>query len=474
MRFTRAALLILPFLVACGGSSGGDGGSPAPAPPPAENPPPPQRGQVAIEFAQADAPVTKLQWGEPFYVRASGFIPGEEVTLHALAVLRDGPYASDAIFVADAQGKIDTSKDAPKSGSYDGADADGLMWSMKPTKESAGDLARYDFRVKALVKDAGALATGTLARWYQAPNVVRTAVTDDGLVGAYYADPNGGKKPVIVAFGGSEGGLSTGDNLAAYWASRGYTALGLAYFAATGVPADLVKIPLEYFEKAFAWLDKQPEADATKLCVMGGSRGGELALLLGSTFPRISCVVAEVPSGVSWSAPLSIASETASWTYQGNEIPWLPYLKFATAEDYKTADGQKASSYRKSFADAVAAAAPDVLAAATFQVEKTNGPVLMIGGADDQVWPSCDLMKISMDRLVAAGHTSKYADDSQCYAASGHASGLIPGVPTTADVAIVHPLSGELLALGGTPAGMAKAQRDFLARTTSFLTKALR
>jgi len=53
--------------------------------------------------------------------------------------------------------------------------------------------------------------------------------------------------------------------------------------------------------------------------------------------------------------------------------------------------------------------------------------IFMIGGADDQVWPSCDLMKISMDRLQANGHTSKYADDAQCYPDSGPFSGGLPG-----------------------------------------------
>jgi hypothetical protein len=38
----------------------------------------------------------------------------------------------------------------------------------------------------------------------------------------------------------------------------------------------------------------------------------------------------------------------------------------------------------------------------------------------------------------------------------------------------VHPISGELLALGGTPQGIAKAQRDAFGRIDRFLAASLR
>jgi dienelactone hydrolase len=150
----------------------------------------------------------------------------------------------------------------------------------------------------------------------------------------------------------------------------------------------------------------------------------------------------------------------------------VPYLNNWYADDWKAPDGTVASSYRRGFHDAVAAAAPDVLAAATIHVESTNGPILMVGGDDDQVWPSCELQKIAMDRLVAAGHASKYADEATCYPASGHASGWTPGASTFEDLTAAVP--GDVLALGGTAAGVAKAQRDSFTRVTSFLAKALK
>lgn len=60
------------------------------------------------------------------------------------------------------------------------------------------------------------------------------------------------------------------------------------------------------------------------LAVWGPSRGGELALLLGATFPDINAVSAWVPSGIMfW--PIGLAENDdprppASWTFRGKQV----------------------------------------------------------------------------------------------------------------------------------------------------------
>jgi len=53
--------------------------------------------------------------------------------------------------------------------------------------------------------------------------------------------------------------------------------------------------------------------------VLGGSRGGELALLLGAAFPAAFRVVANAPSNVVWPG-LSDDSETPAWTLNGKPL----------------------------------------------------------------------------------------------------------------------------------------------------------
>ena len=155
----------------------------------------------------------------------------------------------------------------------------------------------------------------------------------------------------------------------------------------------------------------------------------------------------------------------------------MPYSN-APPGQWTTATGEKAPAETPVFRDALAKASPAVRDAASFKVEKTNGPILMMGGGDDQLWPSCDLAKIAMEearhftfyrrvftdavRAVEAARSNP-AVDAKRIAVTGGSQG-----------AVVHPLTGELLALGGTPPGIAKAQRDAFGRVDRFLAASLR
>src|SRR5580704_15645882 len=85
----------------------------------------------SLEVIPARAPID-----EPVAIRATGLGPNERVTIRAQ--LTDGggqSWSSQADFVADSQGNIDASKQAPVSGSYKEVSAMGLIWSMMPVKK---------------------------------------------------------------------------------------------------------------------------------------------------------------------------------------------------------------------------------------------------------------------------------------------------------------------------------------------------
>ncbi|MDI3409777.1 acyl-CoA thioester hydrolase/BAAT C-terminal domain-containing protein [Bacillus sonorensis] len=56
----------------------------------------------------------------------------------------------------------------------------------------------------------------------------------------------------------------------------------------------MIEIPLEYFQKTLAWLLEQDGLNHERIGIFGRSKGGELALLIGSHFPGIRFVISHV------------------------------------------------------------------------------------------------------------------------------------------------------------------------------------
>jgi dipeptidyl aminopeptidase/acylaminoacyl peptidase len=124
------------------------------------------------------------------------------------------------------------------------------------------------------------------------------AARKEGLRGFLYYPAEGGPFPGVIILGGSEGSLFEG--WARAFAANGFAALTLAWFAYPGLPEELVEIPLEYFDRAVAWMQARPQVRTGRLGLMGGSKGGELALLVASRNPAISAVVAMTPAAHMW------------------------------------------------------------------------------------------------------------------------------------------------------------------------------
>lgn len=450
------------ILLGCG-EGGGVGATTAP---------PPTASVPAITFfdvaSGSPAPTERMLWADPLDLRVTGLSPNRAATITA----RFTGWGASAVFTADATGTIDVASAAPESGSYEGVDADGLVWSMTRSS-SPDDPADDPFGLRVRVEvDGETVATRELARVAQTDDVTCVDVNDAGLVGFYCAKQGAAPSGAVVTFGGSEGGLATGKAHARYFASLGHPSLGLAYFGASGVPPTLSEIPLEYFETAFGWVEAQPGVEKGKLAVVGASRGGELALLLGASFPEVTAVVAELPSGLVWPGITEGGALGPAWTLGGAP---LAYLSGAGSEKKITEpDGVVAFSDRDAFVASIAAATPAEIDAATIHVERTRGPILLLAGASDDLWPSCDLAKVATDRLAASGHDAAFGDALVCYPDAGHnVDSFTVSVPTTSAMHTQQPVDGRYLALGGTPAGIAHAARDADGRIRAFLAATL-
>nr|MDQ6884719.1 dienelactone hydrolase family protein [Candidatus Dormibacteraeota bacterium] len=244
----------------------------------------------------------------------------------------------------------------------------------------------------------------TVVRLWSDPSVVAhpEQLSDTGFLGVYEAPADTStRRPALLIFGGSEGGLS-GRLTAALLASHGYPALAIAYFGAPGLPQMLSSIPLEYFARALTWLRAQPGVDPGRVFTYGVSRGGEAALLLGTLYPDlVHGVIALVPSDVALCSYPGCAGPT--WTLGGKPLPYTH--QFNAPHPTDDADAEIA-------------------------VEKIDGPIFIDCGGADRVWRSCDYADAIITRLVK--HHVEHQHVLLSYPDGGHGVGsLVPYLPGT-------------------------------------------
>jgi dienelactone hydrolase len=269
----------------------------------------------------------------------------------------------------------------------------------------------------------------------------KTEIRSCGLVANLYRPAGEGLHPAVLILGGSGGGIGWQDTTAQILAERGFAALALAYFGMDGLPAELDRIPLESIQRGLDVLRMQPFVDPERIAVIGVSKGGELALLLASMCTEIRAVVAFVPSGYVWQSIVEGDERASSWSHHGKEVSYLPYGKVAE---------------RKSIADFYRAGVEQAgarLEAATIPVEKINGPILLLTGREDNLWPSAMFGEHIEARLKAKKFTHSLEHIS--YPHAGH---LISSIR-----------EDDVSRRGGTDEGNRRAQADAQKRMIEFL-----
>jgi dienelactone hydrolase len=404
----------------------------------------------------------------PWAVRLRGFPPGSRVEMLAtLGGWGGAPWRSWAVFEADAAGEVALATAPALSGSYQGVSAMGLFWSMERQDEAAPAIpldGDFPLTLAAGGRD-GARAEARLERRLVSTGVTRRDVEDDGLVGTLFTPASPGPHPAVIVLSGESGGVWL--SLAALLASRGYAALALGYFGMPGLPRHLVNIPVEYFEKAVAWLLDKARPRESFVAAIGISRGGELALLLGATLPAISAVVAYAPSGVVFGPVGPAEPGDSAWTRRGRPLAHLGQSNRRV--DWSAIDPNRTPIVERPLYESMLRDRAAV-ERSSIPVEQTTGPVLLISGKADDQWPSYELAQIAYHRLQGNRHPYPFAHLS--YDGAGHALSF-PYTPTTV-TSYVHPRTGRLYSLGGQPALTARANADSWPRVLAFLAEARR
>ena len=149
---------------------------------------------------------------------------------------------------------------------------------------------------------------------------VREEVRDGTVQGTLFCPRGDGPFPVVVCVGGSDGWFT--EPRPALLASHGIATFSVAYFGGELLTKELSEVPLEFFDRAVAWLAEYPAVDTGRMGIYGYSKGGELALLLASRDERIRAVAAYSPSSVVWQNPKAGAPKS-SWTAGGVPLPFV-------------------------------------------------------------------------------------------------------------------------------------------------------
>lgn len=303
--------------------------------------------------------------------------------------------------------------------------------------------------------------------------ILREPLVDKPLAGTLFLPHTQGKLPGVVVIPGSDGGIP--ETIAKSIASYGYAVLALGYFGFEGLPPYLENINLEYFKKAIEWFKSR--VDMTSLALLGYSRGGELALLLGSIFPKlIDSIIAYEPSCfVSGGFP---HPNRPAWLL--NNQPVLPYVKgrMSREEDLSEAEDlflacqegiipfhENTSKDPYEIVDLFLARqkSQQGVSSAVIPVENIACPLLVISGGQDKIWPSSFYAKEIRNRLIEK--KSDIQREFLNYQNAGH------GIIFPFEGSIYHPVGKFWCTLGGTSNGNKQACEDAWKATLEFLSE---
>lgn len=306
------------------------------------------------------------------------------------------------------------------------------------------------------------------------------AVKDNGITGALYSPSQVSEKLTgIILLSGSDGGIPGANaipkNFIKELVSNGFIVLALAYFGVDDLPSHLENIDLKYFESAIQWLQLHPDVKKVGIVIMGQSRGGELALILGTVLKQLKAIVAYAPSSM-MTGGFPYPNQPA-WKYKDHALkPYLGALsgndsKLTELDDLNKSTHEKlipihANTEQDPFIIADLFSARNLMEnakLAEIPVEKINCPILLFSGSKDAIWTSTYYCKSIIERLNAYNSPIKCKHVN--YEDAGH------GLIASYDGPIYHPVGKFWCKLGGTPEGNKIANQESFKETIKFLSE---
>lgn len=381
---------------------------------------------------------------------------------------KDVVWGSAAWFTADGNGCVDLSQQKPDSGSYDFIDSMGLIASVQSQDPKALEKVAKGISVDErlfieITAECGqAREQVSLERMFKTPEIKRQKITGEFVGEFFYADSP--SRPTILWLGGSGSNLAINALVCAPLASHGFNVLSLPFFGEKGLPSQLSRIPLEYFEKALAWLENHPLTAGQAIQVLGMSKGAEVALVLASRYPVIKRVALWAPHAYCFQG--LAFQNVSSWTFGGMDLPYIRLKnRWVLAHALNCVLKNKPFGFTDIYQRGMAAAQNKE--AARIKIEDAQADLLLFTSTECGMWNTYDGSVAIMEALHACGYPHRY--DLIVYEDAGEPY-LVPYV---IPVGITSMKMAPRLALstGGTLQGNHHARVDTWEKTIAFLSK---
>lgn len=383
-------------------------------------------------------------------------------------------YSSLAIFFSDEKGEVDLDLASPVEGTYQSPDSMGLIYSLKKSRTEGKNIAENisidePIIMNILFESSTKRKDFKLKRLFKTEDVIVKHISEQEFSGDLFYKEKSNNKTILI-LGGSDGNMRALALMAAPLASRGFNVLMVPFFASEGLPDKLEKIPLEYFEKIFEWIEKNEITSTKEIFLHGTSKGGELALLLASRYKQIKKVVTVEPHAYCFQALDGImnGNNVSSWAYKGDSIPYVEVdnnIFFKEQKNYieKGLPFGFASTYKKCVEKATNREE------ARIKVENSQADILLIAGKEDNIWNSYDGCLEILANLEKNHY--QYSVELLTYDKMGHPMPIPYIVPISETLSIN--MMGGVFSSGGTIEGNAEAQFKSWKRTIEFFMEPL-
>lgn len=237
-------------------------------------------------------------------------------------------------------------------------------------------------------------------------------VEKDGFCGAWYANPVGSRRGMILMLGDSA------EDRMAVCGAKWLHENGCHVMAMSPDKKDYGhhNYPLERFEKAIAFMNAQ---GCERLGIIGASTTGMLALVAASYYPEITLTIAVSPSDFIMEGFYQDGKDgvrerpgdgESSVAWRGEPLPFLPYAYRHPEYWQKIRAESKAGgdfiASRKMFDESERR--HTLQEEEKIKVERIRGRIICIGAKDDVLWDTCKYIRRMEARLDTLPHESSF------------------------------------------------------------------